>query len=420
MALNGGLFDQLLTYWESTGPRYMKPLRTFINDATLNTYTTRRIQTGRNLKEIVRHGSTLKERVFLTAAKKFKRVGIDPEYTYEYKDVGVDIEVKWSIALDDITLNELALDLNAEMFRPEALAHIFKSYSEQQWMQLWTDVENSLEAEWHAVPDRGKMEVSGGNAEAPYSLHVFSNEYPNGLPQASDQPNGAWTTVQSLAPTDARTGGNWDCQRVGYAYDGSETANENTRQIFTAMSKLWHYCQFDPFPYKPEYSDKMSTPHFIGTQLDGVLNFEHALRVNQDQFRGKQSGQDPAYPGPTFMDIPVQWLQSMDTAAIYPTAAGDALSTYDDTNGAHGINTTLSDGSTQSIGHAGPRYKFINGVFLKCIWHASHFLRLRKIQDIPNRPFSKAQLVSMMNNNMCFSRRRQGELFPTGDVVNAA
>ncbi len=324
--------------------------------------------------------------------------------------------------------------------------------SAQKWQNLYTGLYNTLDTEDWAAPDATTMEVTTANSLAPYSWPVFCNEFFLGLPgQESDgagtntalgsYPNGAWTTVMNIDPGTSvaaatETDNKWSGQRLDYSFAGSGSTTPNTTEIFNRMSRLYHECTFDSLPSSTQYSEKKSSPAFIATQLQGIINFEDAVRSNQDYFRGMASGQDPAYPGPSFMGIALERISKTETAAIYPTAGtAGQLGTYADTTNDAAVTDMLTVNSgedpfaaspnTTMFGKSGPRYSFFNLAYLRCLWHANHYIKPKPGWVTPsNRPWERIKIITILNNNVCTSRLRQGQLYPLGsgtttNVVNA-
>ncbi len=406
-----GTLDLFTTFWESTGPRYLKGLKDLINEEQKHTYTLPRLKSGHVVDEMIQAGSTIKDRIFLKVESTYERIDPTHRFQYDNKQTGTDWEVAWSIGAGYVVWNkwEKSLNFNGGGMTDAGLAHIFKDVMTQKMQNMYTDYCNQRDAECWAVPDKSKMEVSQGNAAAPYSIPVFINEFANGLAAASDQPGGAWTTIQGLNPTAAATNSKWDCPRKAYEF---EATAGNSAPLFDAMRHLWMDLEFDKLPDHASYGEMKTSPTFIATSKQGVINYEHALRENQDLFRGRgaESGQDPAYPGPTFMGLPIQRVSELETAAIYPTGASDALSTE--------LDNTNNPSTAGDPGFAGPRYYMLNGQYLKPVYHSDDYFSWTEVMTPPEKPFDRVQVYSTTNNLICRSRQRAGGiLYPLNDVV---
>ena len=407
-----GTLDLYTTFWQSTGPRYLKPLKDLINEEQKHTYTLPRLKSGHVTDEMIQAGSTIKDRIFFKVESTYNRIDPTHRFQFDNKQTGTDWEIAWSIAAGYVSWNkwEKSLNFNAGGMTNAGLAHIFKDVMHQKMQNMYTDYCNSRDAECWSVPDKSKMEVSQGNAALPYSIPVFINGFTNGLPAAADQPGGTWTTIQGIDPTSSAANGKWDCPRQSYSFDASTADPDDVTQLFDAMRSLWMDLEFDKLPDHASYGELRTSPTFIATTKQGVINYEHALRRGQDIFRGRgaESGSDPAYPGPTFMGLPIQRVSELETAAIYPTA---------DTS--DNLSTELVDGNTTEAasgpGHPGPRYYMINGQYLKPVYHSDDYFSWTEVMTPPERPFDRVQVYSTTNNLICRSRQRAGGLLQPGD-----
>lgn len=436
--------DTLLTWQESTGVRYLKDRTETINEGVQHSYTRSRMYSHGSMESFFRHGNRIKDRIFFKPEDTFLRIDPDEEVSYTRTQPGTDWEIPYSIGFAHVVFNEFELDLNASNMKPEHLAHIFKDVWTQKWQNFYTGLFNTLDTEDWAVPDKTLMEVTSANSKAPYSWAVYVNEYGHGLPgvtlddnggvsDLAAHPGGAWTTIMNIAPTDQlETDGKWDCQRMDYSFAHSGATTPNTTEIFNRMSRLYHEATFDSLPMQTQYSEKKSSPVFIATQLAGIINFEDALRTNQDYFRGMGmlSGQDPAYPGPSFMGVAMERISKLETAEIYPTASDTGgLGAWDATGNDSNATNMLTNNSGVDVysgvgevmfGKSGPRYYFLNLNYLKCLWHANHYIKPKDGWiTLPNRPWERIKILTVMNNNVCQSRMRQGQLYPLGSGTGA-
>lgn len=392
----GSTLDQFTTFWESTGSTYKTGLNDMVNEAVKNTYTFPRLQAAHSMEDMVQAGANIKDRIFFKVEDTTQRINPDEELSYVNNQTGVDWTVPWSILVAHTSWNKWELGLNTGQMSNEAKIHLFKDVRRQKFQNLYTSLHNRLDAEMWATPDSTKMEVASGNAQAPYSIPVFVNEHADGIPLNSDAST-AFTTVMGITPGAANVDGKWKNQAETYTYDSSTALA--TTPLFTGMSKLMTQCKFDRLPKNPEFSDKSTSPHFIGTSLTGLTNYENALRVNQDEFRvGRQ---DPDYPMPMFRGVPVDYIAELDTAALYANTGGTAL-----------VSESAAD-------KTGPRYYFLNGEYLRSVFHSDSYFEMVPVITPEKQPFNRVQLVDITNNLVCRSRQRQGILSPFSDTTDA-
>ena len=421
--MSGQPLDEFTTLMQSQGPAWMRGPENMVNEGVLRNYTWARIQSGKSMLETVQGGDEIQDRIYFDVNSTFDRYNPNVRLSYDQAQPGVNWTVPWAFAYAYMSWTKQDLGLNKGVHSANYRAHKYKSVMYQKHQELWTDVCNSIDAEMWAVPSRGTMEdtsTTGGAARQPYSIPVFINEYDDGVITGaengdSQDPGGlGWSTVMGI---DATTQPKWRNQRQDYEADFNSAAASTG--LFTAMTKLWYSLHFDQLPKKPEYSDKTTSPHVILCSLTGIGNYEYALQSNQDTFRGvgKQSGQDPAYDKPTFRNIPVDYIQALDSLAVYPTGAAAVIST--ELDGSNGTHSPDSNSDSVEEGHGGPRYYFVNGEYLKFVVHSENYAVMTPVITPSDQPFSRVQVMDLWNNMICRSRQRQGILYPTTTVTNA-
>ena len=75
------------------------------------------------------------------------------------------------------------------------------------------------------------------------------------------------------------------------------------------------------------------------------------------------------------------------------------------------------DGGTGTEGAAtkqGPRYYFLNGNYMKFIFHQTRYMYQHEVMRHPNQPFTSIVPVDSWYNFVCRSRQRQGIVSPFG------
>jgi hypothetical protein len=374
------------------------------------------------MEEMLDGGDSITDMIYMDLKSGWERIDPNASLDYDNFQTGTIWTVQWSFACNKVSWTEQEADLNKDKFTGKYRTQAYKKVIRQKYQNLWTDTCNKVDGEFWAQPKADLMEIAAtSDVRVPYSIPVFINENSDasnptatgvtGLPSpvAAD-----WSTFSSNVmgiPPATKT--KWQNQREAYV-SANFTVAATAAVIFAPMSKLMFKVSFDRLPKHPEYSDKRTSPHVILTNLQGMANYENALRLNQDRFLGvgKQSGQDPDYNKPTFGGIPLDYIAALDTAAIYPTGSNTgAYGAWDlDSNATH----------TGGVGYTGPRYYFVNGEYFKFVAHSDHFFRLSEPFKPSNQPFTIVQVMDLYNNIICRSRQRQGILYPTTtDTVNA-
>lgn len=382
--------DQFTTFWESTGPAYKTGLKEMVNEAVKNTYTFPRLQRAHAVEDMIQGGSQIKDRIFLSLVSTAERINPDAELSYINPQTGTDWTAPWSILVAHTSWNKWELGLNGGQLSEGAKVHLFKTVRRQKFQNLYTDIHNKIDSELWAPPDESTMESTTSNALAPFSIPTFVTEDTGGVP-LDEEDGAAWDggAVQGITVS----GTTWDNQRASYTLDEDSTiANEaNGEQVFEAMSRVMHLCRFDRLPKNPEYSDKETSPHFIACSLNGITIYEGLLRLNQDEFRvGRQ---DPDYNKPMFRGVPLDYISELDTATLYDSGS-----------------STLVDEENANV--IGPRYYFLNGEYLRCVFHEDSYFEMEPVITPEKKPFNRVQIVDVTNNLVCRSRQRQGIVYP--------
>jgi hypothetical protein len=385
--------NEFTTLMGSQGPAWASSQESLINELDTQRFTFSRIKSGAMIEDMVQGGTEITDRILRDFVSTTRWINPAEKIDYTNQQTGENWTLPWAYQVSDTSWTAQELDHNAEL-QGKYRAQKYKDVMRQKHQVVWSDICEFQEAATWAVPDYNLMEAAQTPAGAPrqaQSLFCLNNEFANGLFPGDYTTNG---TIQRLA-ADAK----WAPQRASYNF-GAGVAT--SLPMATAMDTMWERLKFDPLPKMPEYSDKTTTPHVIYTQLEGLTNFKHMLRENQDYFRGAGSGQDPAYPGPTYMGLPVEWLDTLDTVAAYPTVSASSLGAYD----------------AAGTGSAGPRYHFFNFQHVRWVGHANHHFKPSAPKDLPYHVDTYGQQFTNWWNLYAKSMRRSGTLYPAADIVS--
>lgn len=407
---NGSPLTEFTTLMASQGPAWASGPEEFVNEAQRRTYTMSRIIAHKNIVEYVQGGDQITDTIYFDVKSTTQRYNPGGDVDRTNPQTGTSWTVDWSFLHAHMTWNKQEIGLNRDTTTQKYRAQRYKSVMYQKHQNLYTDVCNTIEDEFWAVPDHATMEAAAtpGNPKIPYSIPVFNNEFANGLH------SGMSSTVMGIDPA-AQT--KWQNQAAAYTF--ATTSALTAATIFPPLSSLVRKMQFGPLPKYEQYGTKTRSPHVIFASDQGMQNYEHALRVNQDEFRGMgaMSGQDPDYSGPSFRGIPMEYIESLDTAAIYPTGASDALSTELDTANTPSTGSIISG---VDIGFAGPRYHICNLEYANYVTHSENYLVMEPPIKLQGQIGTYAQDVDLWNNFLCRSRRKGfGLLFPSADTTDA-
>lgn len=376
----------------TTGPTIASGRNRVINDARARSYLLDWIISG-SMKKLLQGGSSIKDIIFLDAKSTYRRRKVGQGLTYQQPQVLDEWSIPWRFADDHAGWSKEILELNTGRLAGEYVHHEYKRLKAQIMNRLYQSIVDGMEADIFAVPDPAEMELSTGTR--PNSLFLYSNEFANGLYPSYLTANGGPNTVQGIDPT-VKTG--WSCVREDYKSIGA-VAGATAPHLFTALDKAWVRSGIKRLPKYPEAGEAPNRINKIITNLVGLTNFTEAQRINNDHFRNSKNSPhyDAEYRGVEIMEV-----AALDTAAVYPTGSGGALSTYDDA-------TNSNDG---------PRYHGFSQEYLTMCFHEEGFFR--KIKPFPlneSGQFNQWVMpVDLWRNMYASSRRRHFCIYPSASI----
>lgn len=399
---------------DDTGLTVFSGPEEFVVDAQKNNYEMLGFfMRGQPMDKMLQGGSKIYDKITLDVTRRMRSHGLNEKQSYQITGPSATWEVEWRFFLTDIAYPEETMILNAGS-DSERLSQMYKDKWHEDQLDMYVDASNYWEERYWTVPDKTKMEAKDG--KDPYSLAAGVNEFPNGLPQANNQPGGSWTTFMNIDPTEA-TKTNWVPTQVFYGSGGNGYTAGNANNILKSLDAVMELTNLKASPLKPEFFSE-AAPYpigFIACSLPGKVRLKQLHRDENDQWNNRN---DP-WGNPMHNGVPIVYCSELNNAAIYPTASSDDLGTEFETGSAHGLSVTDDyTGASQTIGHAGPRYYGIQPKFARQVWHENSFMRqvgdgaaLRDL-DYPTTPVLAFQTFG---NFVLRSRRRHFILAPAAD-----
>lgn len=401
MPLGTGVPMNAFSEWVAvTGPAYLRGPRDIVNDAQKFNYKTLGYMLrGKQMSEVLQAGQNINDRILLETVRVSHTYQPLEEQTYRIIPTGRTWTIPWRFFLTNVawTDEEIELQGGGELSRT-ARAHIYKSLWFSKLQQMYSDNADHWEEVLWAVPDRTKMEDPSGKEI--YSIPVFINEFPNGLPAAADQPGGTWTTIQQIDPT-ASGSTNWVPQRFLYGAGGRGFTPQDDANILTSMDLAFQFLDFQPPPVNKEYFEAAySRPvGWIAASFVGKQRLMGLYRNSQDRWVDMK---DP-YNNPTYLNAPIVGVAQLNDAALYPTSVSEGLSTEDDDS-----NVT----NTGGIGFAGPRYYLIQPEYMRTVFHARRYFKNLGVMTDVAQPTTHVMNINTYGNLVRRSARRHGILAP--------
>lgn len=367
---------------DTTGPSFLTSAEDVVNEACKNNYLLRRFLRGQGPSETIQGGSSIKDSILFDEESTFQYYEPNQTFTWENPQVIENWEIQWRFCVDHMAYTDAEVELNVGTGLARAARHTaYKRLKRIKEQRMWTSILNGMEDALFAIPSNGQMEATTGTR--PYSLPAFVNEESNGL-------YSGFTTVQGLNPS---TYSKWTPAQKTY---GSANV-DNADNIISKMDELFLDVQFTPPPSHQEYFDDPSlNAMFIACSKAGQRIYTQLLRSSQDTFV-TASRQDPAYQSPKYAGIDLVHAPKLDEYAGY----------------SGGSNTELT--ATKQ----GPRYYFVNGNYMKFVFHTTRYMYQHPAMRHPNQPFTTIVPVDSWYNFVCRSRQRQGILSPSTTVYSA-
>jgi len=359
---------------------------------TERNFALRRMLEGKDDAKVLQNGKTIKNFLQLDDKSTAHFFGAGGTESPTDPQVVTDMSTPWAFIRDDITYDMETINLHegdtAQMFFN--LKHQYEQkcmISKIRFLEttgLWgTPNEATMEA---TTPTNGVRHMQ--------TIPVLVNELDDSLPDEVS----TWSTVQGI-DSSVKTG--WQNQRK--AYDGNSTgANADLLKAISYMSRKVEFTGL-PLGYGA-YSDKRTMPAVVWSSLEGVMWLEHLMRATQDSFvyLGRQ---DPTYPNPTVRGIPVEDVDYMVSANIFPTGTSGAYSTEDD---------TTNDAS--STHESGPRYLFMNLMDIYFVLHSDIFFYRHKPRTPYHNPSRTTIYIDTYANLTAEQRRTSGTVYPNAAV----
>ena len=349
-AYGGKAFTQ---FAELTGPTIFTSNKDVINDAQKTNYgTLGYMLRGQQMSDVLRGGSNIQDRVYLSATNKDISYLPGQDISYSISETGTQWSAGWRFFLNYIAWSDEAVMLNSGGSRSskEARFHAYKDYWFELQQNLHTDQMNAWESRMWAVPDSATMEASG--AKEMFSIPVFITENDSGQhaleSDGSTQYNGGGT----VAGIDPDTHAKWANHVETYPSATGFTVGSITN-VLQKLDLAYKSTDFRPPPMSKEYFEnpqKAQRPMpWIACSKTGHSQLIYLYRESKDRWVDMK---DPFFT-PTYAGAPVVYVGELDTAALYDV--GSSLATE---------SAATKDG---------PRYYGIQPQYLRMVFHEDRY-----------------------------------------------
>ena len=391
--MSGSALTTFNDFVKSTGPSFLTDARSVVNEAQKQSYLLRRFLRGNDMSKVLQGGRVIRDEVMFDESNTFEYVLPNATHTWQNPQVLTEHEINWRFAVDHMAWTDQEVELNVTDGMTSTARHaMYKHIKYVKEQRCATSQINGMEDQLFTLPVAANMEASGG--KEPYSIPAFVNEEANGL--HGQVAGTAWTVVEGIDPTVETR---WVPQTESYD-DVTTTPAGNADNILTAFDSMFYKVRFVTPPTKQEYfeNDSLFT-QFIACSRRGMNEYQQLLRESQDLF-ATTSRQDPAYLNPAYGGIDLQYVTTLDTAALYADNAGTAYTT----------EVTAANGNGN-----GPRYYWLNGKYLCPVFHTKRYWYKHDPLRHPNQHNTWVCPVDTWYNLVCRSRQRLGIVEPLAD-----
>ena len=414
---------QFNDFMQSTGPYYLKSADAVINEAVKNNYVLSRLLKEKASETTVQGGTSIKDVIVFDDSSTYQKYLPNDTFSWRNPQVTDTLTAPWRFSMDHMSWTDQEIELN------EGDAKVmYKRVKRIKEMRMWTSMLNGMENDLWASPSGNYANMEGSGGKEPYSLPAFITETVSSnvsLGERGGVPFG-WTNILGIDPTaDTR----WTNQVSFYNPNGTtnneapvlkpastysgHNANTVARYVYSlfgAFDDMYQKVQFKaPLTQKQYFEETQFNRQMILCSKEGINLYKRALRASNDML---VSAQDSAYNTPTYSGIPVEYCANMDTAAIYPSAAGAITN---DTIANRNASNTVTGNSTETGANTvdkGARFWFVNGQYMTPIYHSTRYMKKHDVMRHPNQPFSWVQPVDCWWNIFCNSRQRHGIVSP--------
>jgi hypothetical protein len=391
----GSALSTFNDFMDNTGPSFLTGATDIVNEAVKNNYLLRRFMRGKGPSETIQGGSTIRDSIMLDEKSTFQYYQPNETFAWQNPQTLDQWDLDWRFSVDHMSWTDHEIELNTGGQGRNARHSTYKEIKRSKEQRLWTSLFNGMEDALFRVPNYSEMEDSTGTR--PYSLPAFINDQGSTLADAAGTGKiGTWATdkLQDIEPSKLK----WQ-NRVA-------TYSNTTQGLLSSFDELFMALQFQPPPSHQEYFENPTmNARFIACSRLGLKAYIHALRSNQDTFV-TASRQDPSYMKPQYAGHDLEYVAELDTIGVYGKQTGDAS-----------VAAGTSTESAGSSAHKGPRYYFIDGNYLKFVFHTTRYFYTHPTMKHPNQPFTTVMPVDCWHNFICRSRRRQGLLVPSVDYT---
>jgi len=382
--MEGTALSNFTDFNRVTGPTYLTGADQLINEAVKHAYILGRILKGRGMDEVIQAGTKIKDDIMFDESSTYAHYKPNATFTWSNPQVVEELEVPWRFSVDHKSWTDQEVELNDPGGLTKSATKVaYKKLKRIKEQRMWTSMLNGVENDLWANAGGQTAEMETATGEKPYSIPAFITE--NTTYHAR-----GWTNVMTQDPASQSK---WRNQTEGYTYDAPDNSDTG---LFAAFDTMFYKVRFKPPGTRDQYfTDPGLNKQMICCSRDGLNQYQRLLRDGNDSYISKE---DPAYVAPAYGGIELVYVAALDTATLYADVLATPTAEYAEDSGSAASN--------------GPRYWWINGNFIKPIFHARRYFTQHNPMRHPNQPFTTIQPVDCWWNLFCTSRQRHGMISP--------
>lgn len=385
---------EFTNFQDFTPPVYIKSPADMQNDAIVQAPLMGRLLLNRSMSEVLKAGRDIRETPLLTNTSTFQNYTPgQPVGGYQNPQDGDVSIAQWRFSRDHMSWTEAEMVLNVpEGTTRRARASLYKDLAFRKEQRLWTSIFNGMEDRLLADPAGREADIETDTGEFQHPLYSLINEETNRLP------DGWATTVQNI---NRATTANWQNRRQLYDANQPDDEDNDGDGLLDRFEDMRLQLDFRPpqMPGTQQFFQKSSmdpVKMFVAASGAGVKFYNRRLMERNDTLANRE---DPAYVNSKYAGVEIFHVAGLSTASLYQTATAARAAE-------EGANVTNS----------GPRYFFINGNFLRPVFHVQKFFDKQKSFDLAaaGQPDTRVQIVDIWWNLLLLSALRQGIVSPGG------
>lgn len=382
----------------------------FVLEFTRRSVLLKHLTKGKAGSRSFQNGSAIQDYIIESEGGRGQRYDPQGELKAQNKQGLVLHSAPWAFTSYDLTWTKHEVALQAGGRDRAGILAVFKKVRRAKLAMLKGRFCNSTEDDLHAPPQTTKMETrDGSDPQEPMSFAAMLNEFPNMLVPAAYAPDAtAWTTKQGV---DVATHPKWQGVRKVYFDDVNALPFGSYFDLFQAFTEAVIATRYDRMPFMDDELEDLQAdegPQLWYTSEAGEAMVCKGQALANNYTRG--GAKDPSYLGTVFDGKKIISIEALNTAPIYPAAAGTSLVAEND-SGVVGVS-----GGTATVA---PRFVLLNTMAAKMIWHEDYYFDPADGGPVSPylQPWVKTQWYDTWGNVFFRSLRHHAVVYPGGALT---